>query len=167
MLTGQIGVCHGPSPWSLGALVGLITHSQDYHCVTMVSETECVSPEWQGVLRRPISHFTNVTFTRFQYTDAQREDVAAWALARVNRPYSWFDDFVIGVHYLTGWKIPVWLGRLMSNDRSYMCSEMAACAVFFGAGIRPFAEAYPGEVSPADWGNYIVEQGWDKVPATA
>lgn len=167
MITGQVGVCHGPAPWSFGALVSLVTRSPAYHCVVAVSETECISPEAEGALLREIGHFSNVTWTRFQYTDAQREGVVAWARARINRPYSWADDFVIGVHCLTGWKIPRWLGRLMSNDRSYMCSQLAACAVFFGAGFRPFPAAYPGEVSPADWDNYITQQGWDRAPVAA
>lgn len=165
MIAGQVGVCHGPAPWSFGALVSLVTHSTAYHTVTAISETECVSPEWQGAIVRPISHFPKITFTRFQYTNAQREDVVAWARVRIKRPYSWFDDAVIGLHCLTGLPIPRWLGRLMSNDRSYMCSEFAACAVFFGAGLRPFPSAYPGETSPADWDNYIKEQGWDSKSA--
>lgn len=167
MITGQVGVCHSPDPWSFGAIVSKVTRSTAYHCILAVSETECISPEAEGAILRPISRFHKVTWTRFGYTETQRDSVVAWARARLGRPYSWADDFIIGLHWLTGAPIPRWLGRLMSNDRSFMCSEFAACAVFFGAGLRPFPTAYPGEVSPADWDNYVTQQGWDREPVKA
>lgn len=160
MITGQIGVVHNPTPWSFGALVSAVTKSPAFHVVTAISETECVSPEFRGALRRPVSHFGNITWSRFDYTDAERTGVVDWVTKRIGRPYAWLDDAMIGFHDLTGWRIPPTIAHYLSGDRWYMCSELAACAVFYGAGLRPFPTRYPGEVSPADWDDYLNQKGW-------
>lgn len=160
MITGQIGVVYNPGPNSFGALVSRITRSPAFHCVVAINETECVSCEFQGAIVRDVARWGTVKWTNFAYTDEQRRGVVDWTRRRIGRPYGWLDDGIIAIHELTGWRIPPAIGHWLSADLFYMCSELATCAVFYGAGLRPFPTKYPGEVTPADWDEYLRQEGW-------
>jgi hypothetical protein len=161
-LAGQVGVLYHPRPGTFGALVSAVTKSPAFHIVVAISDQACMSPESEGVLVRTLDHFDgyDIVWSRFDYTDEQRRAIVDWVTARRNKPYAWLDDAIIAVKVLTGWRIPPWIAERLSRDDWYQCSELAACALFYGAGIRIFPGLYPGETSPRDFDLYFQEQGW-------
>lgn len=160
MLAGQIGVVTGAvTPFD--KVVSWATKSPAVHAVVAISETECMSMESEGATIASVDSWPNrIIWSKFELTDEQRQGIVDWAMARKGKPYAWLDDFIIGIHDLTGWRIPPVLAERLSGDKRYQCSELSTCALFYGAGIRIFPRMYPGEVSPGDLLNYFIEQGW-------
>jgi hypothetical protein len=147
-------VCLDAGP-GIGQIVETFEGSKAFHCVVAISETEAIGAEPGGAKIRPIDYWPNAVWTEFDLTDAQRQGIADWARAREGRPYAYLDIAVLAVHLKTGWPIPNWLGWWMSLDVAYICSELAACALAYGAGLKPFGKRWPGTVTPGDWYSYL------------
>lgn len=164
-MTGRIGICHDATDF-FGKLVEKVTDSTAFHIVVEHRPGMCVSAEREGAIPRPIDHFKSAVWVDYCTTDEERAAVAAWAEAHLGTPYDWFSDFVIGVHDLTGVKVPRWLAKLMSNDGTLMCSQLATEALR-AAGIDLFPGKESGEVSPADYARLPVPVRDISVPTPA
>jgi hypothetical protein len=159
MRTGQVGVCLNAGP-GIGVLVEEFQHSVAFHCVVAISETEAIGAEPGGAKIRPIDYWPNTVWSNFDLTYAEYKGIAYWARAREGRPYAYLDIAILAVHLRLGWPIPEWLGRWMSRDNSYICSELAACALYYGAGKTLFGKTWPGEVTPDTWLKLFETNGW-------
>lgn len=156
---GQIGLLlRGSLP--MERVIETVTQSPAFHAFIVVSDTECVSADIEGVRLRRLSDWADPVYSRIGLTDAQAQGIAKEALKRIGRPYSWSDDILVGIQYLTGLRWPRIVRGYMNRDSEYMCSQLVATAYAEGAGLHPISRKTPGETSPGDLYDFFHAQGW-------
>lgn len=156
-LAGQIGLRRDGA--SLTArVIEHFTHSRTHHIVIAISETHVISPEPGGAVIRPMSHFPEIIWSQFDYTDTQRADMAFMAAALQHHPYNYAGFALISVEKLTGIRIPDRLARSVSWTDRMLCSQMADF-LLRNVGLQLF-QAQSGMVSPADFEHYFHIRGW-------
>jgi uncharacterized protein YycO len=104
-------------------------------------------------VRTRTSLLTEWTWSNVELTDSQREQVAAGAITELGKGYDWpsIAGFVLR---RLGWKVR---GRSSDHpDRKLICSELVAFE-YREAGADMFPGVAPGDVSPGDLAQYLVE----------
>lgn len=151
MITGQVGVITKNPGW-YGRLVQLFTGSTAYHCVTAISETECVSAETPRVLIRPISYFAGngIEWTNVPMTAAERADAVRFVRRQVGKRYAYLDIVFIIISTITRWHTPTWITDRLMDDRQWFCSELADAGME-AAGRNLFPGRPACAVTPADF----------------
>jgi uncharacterized protein YycO len=145
-------------------LIRIVTHSDFNHVIVRVSEHNVVSAETTGVAILPVTHFTNVAWSDFPLTDRQQAKIIAYALAEVGVPYGVLTYLWIGVSRLTRWATPRWLERIISDQHTMICSQLADSA-YQHAGVHLFRDHRPpGAVVPGDIGQVFYDFNWVDKP---
>lgn len=164
MLTGQVGVITKHPGW-YGRLVQLFTGSPAFHCVTAISETECVSAETPRVLVRPISYFGDgIQWTNEPMTAAERQEAVRFVRRQVEKPYAYIDIVFIIISTITRWHTPAWITDRLMDDRQWFCSELADAGME-AAGHNLFPGRPACAVTPADFLTVVRVETETAVPA--
>lgn len=164
MLTGQFGVVHTTGKYStLIEVFQQFNHQQALagytHSFTAVSETELIEAWPGGARRAPITEYSNILWSKFRLTQAQRNTIIDFNEAHIGDEYAWEDIPLIGLALLTGKATPAWLEKSLANPHRYMCSSLVDAA-FDAAGIHLFKNVTPGAVYPSMLAQYVHDHGW-------
>jgi uncharacterized protein YycO len=93
----------------------------------------------------------------FDLTDAQREAIAAWAIAQQGVPYNWVDIAAITLKIL-GFSSKK-IDGVIENDQRLICSQLVDKAYLL-AGVHLFDDGrLPGQVTPGDLYNLLLDKG--------
>lgn len=155
---GQLGLVRtvGFSSW----LIRLVTRSHWNHTVCRVSEHNIVSAETTGVAILPADHFKTTVWSQFPLGDKERARIIAFSLAQVGKPYGRLTFVWIGVSRITRWVTPRWLERRISDQNTWICSQLCDAA-YQAAGIHMFRDNRPpGAVTPSDIAGVMRDFGW-------
>jgi uncharacterized protein YycO len=154
---GDFGLTRGAG-WAMWA-VRLGTASRWGHaCVVVGMSTDPERPARiveampDGVRVRNVA-LREWTWSNVDLSEAQRAVIVAIALDEVGRPYDWpsIAGFVLR---RLGWKIR---GRSADHpDAKLICSELVAWT-YRQAGADMFPGVAPGDISPGDLAQYLVE----------
>jgi hypothetical protein len=154
---GQVGIIrtHGLSSW----VIRMFTRSHVNHMVIDVGDG-LVSAEYPHVIKRDYGHFTNIIWSRFEYTPAQITKITDFANTQLGKNYGWADDIAIGIGLLTRQHTPHWLMRWLSNNGEWICSSLADASLRH-AGIHLWDDDRPvGAVYPGSFENWFRDAGW-------
>lgn len=157
---GQAGVVYKGTSW-IAKAIAFFTRAHAYHVVTGIGDGQCVSADVGGVRITNISEYGSIVWSQFPLTQKEAEASAYWAVARVGRPYAFFDYPFLMWTAITGMRWPKFIRKRFSSDQSYFCSELADAALTFGAGIKVFDDGRDlSEVTPADFQRLFEKHGW-------
>lgn len=148
-LAGQVGVVTKNPGW-YGRLVQFFTGSPAFHCVTAISETECVSAETPIVLIRPISDFDGIQWTNVPFTSLEREATVRYVKDQVGKPYAYWDIFFLLIAMITRTHTPKWITTRLMDQRHWFCSELCDAGLIEG-GQNLFGALPMCAVTPADF----------------
>lgn len=150
MFTGQVGCVVDSRGWMGKAIEG-VTDSRAHHVIIGISETHCMSAEPGGVKRRLISDYEHVIWTRYQHTEEQAHLIAGLAEFAEHTRYDYLSFAALGVHFLTGARIPDKVATWLDDRGETTCSQLAL-NIMATAGI-----GRPGTTvsCPGDWLVYI------------
>lgn len=150
MLTGQVGCVVNSKGW-MGKAIEEVTGSIACHTIVAISETHCISAEPGGSRRRLISDYEHIIWSRYQHSADTAQHIAGIADNHIGIRYDYLSFFALGVHFITGWKIPDKIAEWLDNRGPTTCSQLAE-NVYRDAKIdRPTTTV----VCPGDWLNYI------------
>lgn len=150
MLTGQVGCVVDSRGW-MGKAIERVTGSRAHHVVIALSDTHCISAEPGGAKRRPISDFEFVVWSKYQHTEEQAHLIAGLAEYSQHVRYDYLSFIALGVHFLTGAKIPDKVAEWLDNRGETTCSGLAANIMRTARISAPTTTV----VCPGDWLNYI------------
>lgn len=156
-LTGQIGL-RMHSTGFVGHAIETITQSNTHHVVIAINETHVVSAEPGGAVIRPMTDYPEIIWSRFDYTDDERQHMAVLAASMNRQEYNYLGFIVIGLELLTKRHAPNSIARALSYQDRMFCSQMADFCLR-KAGIDLFHSEW-GMVSPGDFEDYFRTQGW-------
>ena len=155
---GQLGLVRtvGLTSW----LIRTITGSHWNHTICRVSEHNVVSAETTGVTILPTTHFPNAVWTDFPLTPREQAKLIAFSLAQVGKPYGSLTFIWIGISRLTRWATPRWLEKRISDQHTWICSQLCDAA-YQAAGIHMFTDDRPaGSVTPGDIAGVMYDFHW-------
>lgn len=140
-----------------GKLIRLGTLSRWNHAVIYVGDNQLVEANPTGVELKPV-HYPLVAWNKHEeLTDAQRQEIAAYAKSKVGAPYGFFDIFVI-VLRIFGLRLPpAKLWERMAKRLGYICSELVAESYDKGAGIK-LVNKEDALVTPGDLAERLIYQ---------
>lgn len=150
MLTGQIGCVVDSRGW-MGRAIERVTGSRAHHVVIALSDTHCISAEPGGARVRAISDYETVIWSRYQHTEEQAHLIAGLAEYSQHVRYDYLSFAALGVHFLTGLRIPDRVATWLDDRGETTCSQLAS-NIMHSAGIGAPATTV---VCPGDWLNYI------------
>lgn len=138
---------HGTS--RLSRLIEHVTHSNTHHVVIGIGNGLVVSAEPEtGVRVRPETDYAEITWSQFDWSEEQADDIVAYVLAQVGRPYNYTAFLLVGLFGLAGLRVPRWLASLLSSRKSVDCSQLATEAIHRAAHFtdHPFWVIVPGDL---------------------
>jgi uncharacterized protein YycO len=147
---GDIGVV--PGSGFVAWCIRRITRSTVAHAFLYAGDGHVIEGDPHGVRYNDAASYPDViwlTNLSAGLSDAQRNGIMAWAIARLGTPYSWIDDAEIGFVDLFG-RAPRWMRNRLRSSRTLMCSQL--CDMAYSAnGAQIFTDNRPaGGVSPGD-----------------
>lgn len=155
-ITGQVGVVHHSTGF-IGWCIEKLTHSDAHHTILAISETECVSADWHGIVIEPISHFRFVEWSEYDLTNQERWVLTEVARAYVGGKYNYMAFVVLGLTRPFNVQVPRWLARWINGRNKVTCSQL--CRDSLGSlQILPI----PSEpiVAPSDFQFLYERMGW-------
>jgi uncharacterized protein YycO len=155
---GQLGLVRtvGFSSW----LIRLVTRSHWNHVVVRFNSKYVVSAETSGVAILPTTHFPDAQWSAFPLDALERRQIVAFALNQVGKPYGRLTFVWIGISRITRWATPRWLEQRISDQHTWICSQLVDAA-YQAAGIHMFRDNRPpGAVTPADLAQVMHDFGW-------
>ena len=150
MLTGQVG-CVVDSKGLIGKLIERVTGSRAHHVVIAISDSHCISAEPHGARIRRISDYEHVIWSRYQHTPEQAHHVAWLAEFAQYSRYDYLSFFALGVHFLTGVKIPDRVATWLDDRGETTCSGLAT-RIMRNLNISAPLTTVP---CPGDWLTFI------------
>ena len=163
MIAGQVGLV--PASNNYGSWVVIwATQSAYSHMVVAVSETHAVSLEPPRARLVPVETFPDTVWSQFTITQEQAAAITAYAAGRVGDLYGWAEYLLTGWTLLTRLRVPRWLERFIGREDRTICSQLAYRSLT-ARGIPPqLGPRRTQAVTPADFGNYFLNQGWATKP---
>lgn len=147
-LAGQVGLRQHATDW-IGEGIEWATDSVTHHVVLHIGYGYCVSAERPRVRLRKITDYPNLVNSDFALTGEQRQYIVSAALALTGRPYNTAVLVILGLHKVTGWRIPLWVRGWLNRRPNVDCSDLCNRALNAG-GIRLFTQDTT-LVTPADF----------------
>lgn len=135
-------------------VIRVVTRSKYNHAFIVIDAEHLIEGEPGGARPNKLTAYPHAAYSSINLTDAQRNQIVAWAKAHIGTPYSWLDDLEIGLVDLFGWA-PKWMRKRLSSTRTLMCSQLVDAA-YAAAGVQLFSDGRPaGGVSPGDLARLI------------
>lgn len=156
-LTGQVGI-RMHSAGIIGKTIERVTQSDTHHVVIAINETHVVSAEPGGAVIRPMTHYPELIWSQFDYTDEQRQHMAVLGASMNRQEYNYLGFLLIGFELITKRRVPDGIARAFSYQDRMFCSQMADFCLH-KAGFELFESEW-GMVSPGDFERYFQSQGW-------
>lgn len=156
-LTGQIGVIRNGDSL-IARLIEWFTHSHTCHVVVAWSETECVSAEPGGVLDRSNDAYTNIVWSRYALTDAQRAAIVAACKSSEKLPYNYAVYPSLIISRLAHLPVPHIVAAWLERRRNVDCSQLAT-QIYAAAGLKLFPKE-PDVVTPGDFERLFQKDGF-------
>lgn len=150
MLTGQVGCVVDSRGW-MGKAIERVTGSRACHTVVALNETHCLSAEPGGSRRRLISEYEHIVWSRYNHSADLARHIAGIADNHIGIRYDYLSFIALGVHFLTGWKIPDKVAEWLDNRGPTTCSQLVENVYRDAKVDRPTTTV----VCPGDWLNYI------------
>jgi len=135
----------------MGKAIERVTGSRAHHTIVAISDHECISAEPGGSRRRPISYFENIVWSRYNHSDDMAHHIAGLADMDTGIRYDYLSFIALGVHFLTGWRIPDKVAAWLDNRGPTTCSQLVENIYRDAKVDRPTTTV----VCPGDWLNYI------------
>ena len=157
--TAQIGLTLDGRGW-FARIIQVVTRSPANHVVIGLDNIFCIGAEPGGAKIRRIDSFTNIVWSDFDLTSAQRKTISLWARNREGVAYSFLADIAIGLSFIFHDRTPRWLENYLSSDYVYECAQLAQAA-YLSANIDLFdGKLLPGEVFPGSFVPIFRSHGW-------
>lgn len=156
MRAGQIGVVHHSTGF-VGWCIEKLTHSDSHHTILAVSETECVSADYHGIVIEPISTHRFVVWSQYDLTNQERWLVTEVARTYVGGKYNYMAFVLLGLTRPFNLQIPRSWAHWVNSRGKVTCSQL--CRDSLGAlAIQPI----PSEpiVAPSDFQFLFEDMGW-------
>jgi cell wall-associated NlpC family hydrolase len=120
------------------------------HAGILLDDGTVLEAEPGGARIAPVSEYdgSDITYSSWDLTDAQRASVVAVARTQVGVPYSALDYLVLALHRFHI-QAPGLRARIATSKRA-ICSQLCD-QIYHAAGLNMFTDGrYPGYVTPGD-----------------
>lgn len=140
---------------SLGERLNGDKFTQFSHAFIVAENNQIVEAEVSGARVSTLAEFPTATFSSWNLSAQQRDDVVKAAYAAVGTPYSFADYVAIAVHKL---RLPVpGLRKYVESSKHMICSQLVDWC-YQQAGVQLFSDdRWNGYVTPADLATVLTE----------
>ena len=131
-------------------------HSYVTHTFIVLYDGYIIEAQPGGATFDRLDKYPDATFSRFDLTDDQRQDICVEAIKMHGTPYSWLDYLALG---LTHWRIaPSWVRKRVASSGHMICSQLCVEA-YHRAGLTIPGNGYnhPMDITPVKLGNLILK----------
>jgi hypothetical protein len=116
-----------------------------------------MSAEPWRVRVQQISNYEHITWSQYRLTPVDVENVVNGAYSYVGAKYNVAAFVALGVHHITGWRIPDCVAAWLNRRPYVTCSQMAT-QVMLAADVLPVP--HTTVVCPGDWQRMFHRLGW-------
>lgn len=165
--TGQFGVVRSNGKYAEGIkffqAIGQHDdpdHLYEYtHAFIATSPTTLVEAWPGGARETPISAYTDILWSRFDFKGTEQPLVVDYTNDRIGDAYAWEAIPLIALALATGEHTPNWVEHKLANPNRWICSAMVDAALQHG-GIHLFEGIPPAAVYPAMLARLARDFGW-------
>lgn len=138
-------------------LVSWGSKSKAIHSILAISDTQIVEAMPGGAKLSHIDKYPNAVWSELDLSTDERANISDYGFELIGTPYNWIDDAAIGLAKRLGVHSPKWVWNRLSDPRHLECAQLVDYAYQL-AGIHLFFDGrLPGQVSPGDLFNLILD----------